>query len=318
MRLVPGEGSALGDHRRRGLRQVARCCGPRRPPGFRVLTTARRTGRVRARTAGLHRLLQPLAGRLPSRCGRQQDWYRRRGVQQRHSRCTPRSTGCSANWPTEQPVLVLVDDAGLLDRPLTRGTRVRRPPRHRPPPRRPLRAGSAPRRESSDRTSPAGAAAARRPGGDGTAVRPPPPGPVGGLRRGGPPSRGRQSAGADRAGAGPGELPPDSALRARLRARFHALSPDARQLVLLAVADEDLELDSVVRADLTTRCPGGSTGQRPARSTRRPRRGLDPADPIGTADRGPATTNTGRPMKCSRRCSIRSSTRRAGCGIAAR
>lgn len=47
-----------------------------------------------------------------------------------------------------------------------------------------------------------------------------------------------------------GELAPDSALRARLRARFLALAPDARRLTLLAIADEDLELDSVIRANL--------------------------------------------------------------------
>ena len=50
--------------------------------------------------------------------------------------------------------------------------------------------------------------------------------------------------------AGTGRLGPDSVLRSRLRARFQALSPDAQRLVLLAVADEDLELDTVVRAEL--------------------------------------------------------------------
>ncbi|WNV84666.1 LuxR C-terminal-related transcriptional regulator [Umezawaea sp. Da 62-37] len=48
----------------------------------------------------------------------------------------------------------------------------------------------------------------------------------------------------------PGMLPPDSTLRSRLHARLVALSPDARRLVQLAVADDDLELDAVVRAGL--------------------------------------------------------------------
>jgi DNA-binding CsgD family transcriptional regulator len=48
----------------------------------------------------------------------------------------------------------------------------------------------------------------------------------------------------------PGQLPPDSALRTRLRTRFKVLTEDSRLLVLLAVVDEDLELDTVARAGL--------------------------------------------------------------------
>lgn len=50
--------------------------------------------------------------------------------------------------------------------------------------------------------------------------------------------------------ASTGYLAAESVLRGRLRARFEELSPAGRRLVLLAVADEDLELDSVIRAEL--------------------------------------------------------------------
>ncbi|HKS48338.1 MAG TPA: LuxR C-terminal-related transcriptional regulator [Amycolatopsis sp.] len=46
----------------------------------------------------------------------------------------------------------------------------------------------------------------------------------------------------------PVSLPANSSLRTRHRERLEALSPDARKLVLLAVADEALDLDTVVRA----------------------------------------------------------------------
>ena len=47
---------------------------------------------------------------------------------------------------------------------------------------------------------------------------------------------------------GPYHLPPGSRLRTGLRRRFGALSADARRLVVMAVVDEDLEVDTLVRA----------------------------------------------------------------------
>lgn len=47
---------------------------------------------------------------------------------------------------------------------------------------------------------------------------------------------------------GPDHLPPGSRLRAGLRRRFGGLSADARRLVVMAVVDEDVEVDTLVRA----------------------------------------------------------------------
>jgi len=46
----------------------------------------------------------------------------------------------------------------------------------------------------------------------------------------------------------PAALPAESRTRARLRERFGGLSPDARQLVRLAVADENIDVNTMVRA----------------------------------------------------------------------
>ncbi|WBQ05471.1 helix-turn-helix transcriptional regulator [Kribbella sp. CA-293567] len=217
--------------------------------GFRVLTAQGVPAESALEPAGLHRLLQPLTDRLPESLrlatglapGSPSSTFARQTELHR----------LLCELATEDPVLVLVDDAGSLDRPSLEALAfvARRAAGHRlavlfalEPHRgenpltglpvlelRPLDDPAA--MEVLSDLSPLGLSedfaeeVLRLAGGNPLALTE--------LAR-------------------TGELPPDSALRARLRARFDALSPDTRRLVLLAVADEDLELDSVIRAELET------------------------------------------------------------------
>lgn len=214
--------------------------------GFQVLTANGVPAESALEPAGLHRLLQPLAA-VP------ESLRQATGL----APGTPSSTftlyaevhRLLADLATEEPVLVLVDDAGSLDRPSLEALAfaARRVTGHRLAvlftvephrgenpltglpvlPLRPLNDPAA--MELLSDLNPLGLSedfaeeVLHLAGGNPLALTE--------LAR-------------------TGELPPDSALRARLRARFHALSPEARRLTLLAVADEDLELDSVVRAEL--------------------------------------------------------------------
>jgi DNA-binding CsgD family transcriptional regulator len=217
--------------------------------GFRVLRTQGIPAESTLEPAGLHQLLHPLAERLPE--------------------SLRLATGLAAGTPAatfalhtevhrllcelaaEQPILVLVDDAGLVDRPSLEALAflARRatdhqlavlfalePQRGENPltglPVLPLASLDDPAAmEILSDLNPLGLSedfaeeVLRLAGGNPLALTE--------LAR-------------------TGELAPDSELRAHLRTRFQALSPDTQRLVLLAVADEDLELDSVVRAELET------------------------------------------------------------------
>ncbi|MEU4390988.1 LuxR family transcriptional regulator [Kribbella sp. NPDC023855] len=212
--------------------------------GFRVLTANGVPAESALEPAGLHQLLQPLAG-----------------VPESLRQATGLATGTPSSaftlyaevhrllveLATEQPVLVLVDDAGSLDRPSLEALAF------------------VARRATGHRLAMLFAVESGRDLLAGLPVLPlgPLDDPAAMELLSDLNPLGLSEDFAEEvlhlAGGNPlaltelartGELPPDSALRARLRATFLALSPDARRLSLLAIADEDLELDTVVRADL--------------------------------------------------------------------
>ncbi|WP_433012932.1 LuxR C-terminal-related transcriptional regulator [Kribbella sp. CA-294648] len=212
--------------------------------GFRVLTANGVPAESALEPAGLHQLLQPVAD-VP------ESLRQATGL----AAGTPSSTftlyaevhRLLAELATEKPVLVLVDDAGSLDRPSLEALAfvARRVTGHRlavlfaMEPGRDLLAGlpvlplgpldDAAAMELLSDLNPLGLS-------EDLAEQ------VLHLAGGNPVALTEL--------AKTGEMPPDSALRARLRASFLALSPDARRLTLLAIADEDLEVESVIRAHL--------------------------------------------------------------------
>lgn len=218
--------------------------------GFRVLTTQGVPAESALEPAGLHRLLHPVADRLP--------------------RSLREATGLAAGTPAgtfvlqtevhrllcelaaEQPVLVLVDDAGLLDRSSLEALAfvARRVTGHQ---LAVLFTVEPQRGENPLADLPA---LALGPLDDPAAMELLSDLAPLGLSEdvaedllhlaGGNPLALTELASTEPAG----RLPQDSVLRTRLRGGFRALSPEAQQLVLLAVVDEDLELDSVVRAEL--------------------------------------------------------------------
>ncbi|MEO6091325.1 MAG: LuxR C-terminal-related transcriptional regulator [Umezawaea sp.] len=220
-----------------------------RTADFRVLTAHGVPAESTLEPAGLHRLLHPLADRVPESLR----------VAIGLAPGTPRRTFALnaevhrlvCEVAAQRPVLVLVDDAGLLDRPSLEALAflARRVTDHRvavvfalEPHRGDNPLADLPVLPLRPLDDPAALAVL----GDHN--------PLG-------VSEDFAEEVLDLAGGNPlaltelartGHLPPDSALRSRLRGRFHALSPDARLLVLLAVADEDLELDTATRADLAS------------------------------------------------------------------
>ncbi|GAA1521612.1 LuxR family transcriptional regulator [Kribbella lupini] len=218
--------------------------------GFRVLTAQGVPAESALEPAGLHRLLHPVADRLPQ--------------------SLRKATGLAAGSPAttfvlqtelhrllcelaaEQPVLVLVDDAGLLDRPSLEALAfvARRVSGHQ------LAVLFTLEPHRGENPLAGLPALALRPLDDPAATELLSDFTPLGLSEdlaedilhlaGGNPLALTELASSEPAG----RLPQDSLLRAHLRARFRALSPDAQQLVLLAVVDEDLEFDTVVRAEL--------------------------------------------------------------------
>ncbi len=217
--------------------------------GFRVLKTAGVPAESALDNAGLHLLLQQLSGRLPEPLRLATGLVPATGSSAATFVLNTEVHRLLCELADEQPLLVLVDDAGLLDRSSLEALAfaARRVSGHR---LAILFALEAPRGESPLTGLPQ---LALGPLDDTAATELLSDHHLLGL------SEDFAEEVLDLAGGNPlaltelartGELPADSALRARVRARFQALSPDTRQLVLLAVADEDLELDSVVRADL--------------------------------------------------------------------
>ncbi|MGC4938646.1 LuxR C-terminal-related transcriptional regulator [Kribbella sp. DT2] len=215
--------------------------------GFRVLITQGVPTESAHEPAGLHRLLHPVADRLPQ--------------------SLRKATGLAAGSPgatfalhtevhrllcelaAEQPVLVLADDAGLLDRPSLEALAfvARRVTGHQLA----VLFALEPQRGENPLTGlptlalgPLDDPAAMELLSDLTPLGLPEDLAEDILHLAG----GNPLALTELASTG--RLPHDSALRARLRDRFRALSPDAQLLVLLAVVDEDLELDTVVRSEL--------------------------------------------------------------------
>ncbi|HWO62944.1 MAG TPA: LuxR C-terminal-related transcriptional regulator [Umezawaea sp.] len=218
-----------------------------RTADFRVLTAHGVPDETDLEPAGLHRLLHPLADRVPEALAAAIGLAP--GVPRRTFALNAEVHRLLCEVSGQRPVLVLVDDAGLLDRPSLEALAfvARRVTDHR------VAVLFALEPHRGDNPLAGLPVLPLRPLDD--------PAAMALLADHNPLGVSEDFAEGvlDLAGGNPlaltelartGELSPDSVLRARLRARFRALSPDARRLVLLAVADEDLELDTVVRAEL--------------------------------------------------------------------